>query len=980
MKKRELFDLSLVLVFSIFFSLFSISINFTDRFNNFFYTYTKLPIAEFLLNIIFLWLVGLLWITYRNWRRAIKRQKELEDIIGSISPDALIVVNRKRNIIMCNATIKRMFGYEVNEVINKKTDFLYYDRRHEPSQKHEIYDMLERIGFHIGLAKGKKKNGDTIPLEIVTTKLSGSEGVVLLLREISERVEADKEINATKDHLNNIIESSLDSIVLTDNKGYVTRTNKSFLELTGYTEENQVIGKHMAEFSPMEAGTYDSITGESAYIDKDLLDSIVMVMSNFTKEGKISNLEFYLIRTDKKVIPVEENIVNLYNKEGERTATAGIIRDISERKRSEREIKETKELLESLIENSTDGILTTDAMGYILSGNTALLEMSGYKREDLIGEHASLLAPEDKEIQENVMEKTAELYEKGFAIYESQVKNIKNGKITDLECTSSLIKDDNGEDVAAIGIMRDITERKIAEEILKQSEEKYQNLIENANDAVLSINQEGIIVTLNKKTEEMYGYTREELLGKSVILLVPPHRRAEQKKGLENLKTITKVVGFRKTMETIAFGKDGKEFPVETSMFGSEIHGEYILTSFIRDISERKKMEQHLLQSEKLKSLGELAGGVAHDFNNILAAVLGRVQLLKRQFNPPMGEREKRKSMFDLKAGLEVIERASLDGADTVRRIQEFCRRSVDDKNFTQVDVNELIDNALEFTRVRWKNDAESKGIKIRIKKELSPLNPTLGSSSELREVFTNLINNAIDAMPKGGEIRVRSFMDDSSAVIKIEDTGGGIPKNLKDRVFDPFFTTKGVKSTGLGLSVSYGIINRHQGTITADSVEGEGTTFTLTFPVTKKTGKREVKEEKVIPIKRKHNKARILVVEDEEDIRQLLRDILTDAGHYVEIANGGTEGVEIFKKKEFDLVFTDLGMPVMSGWEVAKKVKSINKKVPVALITGWNVKLDGSEMNDSGINLVIHKPFKMEQVLNLVQEGMLLRDKLKAV
>jgi PAS domain S-box-containing protein len=624
--------------------------------------------------------------------------------------------------------------------------------------------------------------------------------------------------------------------------------------------------------------------------------------------------------------------------------------------------------------------MTTDEMGYILSGNTALLELSGFKREDLIGEHASILAAEDKEINENVMEKTAELYEKGFAIYESQVKNIKNGKITDLECTSSLIKDDNGEDVAAIGIMRDITERKIAEEILKQSEEKYQNLIENANDAVLSINQEGIIVTLNKKTEEMYGYTREELLGKSVILLVPPHRRAEQKKGLENLKTITKVVGFRKTMETIAFGKDGKEFPVETSMFGSEIHGEYILTSFIRDISERKKMEQHLLQSEKLKSLGELAGGVAHDFNNILAAVLGRVQLLKRQFNPPMGEREKRKSMFDLKAGLEVIERASLDGADTVRRIQEFCRRSVDDKNFTQVDVNELIDNALEFTRVRWKNDAESKGIKIRIKKELSPLNPTLGSSSELREVFTNLINNAIDAMPKGGEIRVRSFMDDSSAVIKIEDTGGGIPKNLKDRVFDPFFTTKGVKSTGLGLSVSYGIINRHQGTITADSVEGEGTTFTLTFPVTKKTGKREVKEEKVIPIKRKHNKARILVVEDEEDIRQLLRDILTDAGHYVEIANGGTEGVEIFKKKEFDLVFTDLGMPVMSGWEVAKKVKSINKKVPVALITGWNVKLDGSEMNDSGINLVIHKPFKMEQVLNLVQEGMLLRDKLKAV
>jgi len=281
---------------------------------------------------------------------------------------------------------------------------------------------------------------------------------------------------------------------------------------------------------------------------------------------------------------------------------------------------------------------------------------------------------------------------------------------------------------------------------------------------------------------------------------------------------------------------------------------------------------------------------------------------------------------------------------------------------------------------VRWKNDAESKGIKIRIRKELSPLNFTLGSSSELREVFTNLINNAIDAMPQGGEIRINSLMNDNNVVVKIGDTGDGIPKDVKDRVFDPFFTTKGVQSTGLGLSVSYGIINRHRGTITVDSIEGEGTTFTIKFPVAKKAGKENVKKEKVIPLKSKQKKASILVIEDEEDVRYLLRDILTDAGHNVEVAKDGSEGIEIFKKKKFDLVLTDLGMPRMSGWEVAEKVKSINEKVSVALITGWNVALDSSEMNDSGINLVIQKPFKMEQVLSLVQEGMLLRDQLKAV
>ncbi|MBW2184815.1 MAG: HAMP domain-containing histidine kinase, partial [Deltaproteobacteria bacterium] len=195
------------------------------------------------------------------------------------------------------------------------------------------------------------------------------------------------------------------------------------------------------------------------------------------------------------------------------------------------------------------------------------------------------------------------------------------------------------------------------------------------------------------------------------------------------------------------------------------------------------------------------------------------------------GKQEKRKSMLELKKSLEIIEKASLDGAETVRRIQEFSRRRADDKDFTQVDINELIDNALEFTRVRWKNDAESKGIRIRIKKELSPLNFTLGSSSELREVFTNLINNAIDAIPQGGEIRINSLMKDNNIVVKIGDTGDGIPNDIKDRVFDPFFTTKGVQSTGLGLSVSYGIVNRHHGTIAVDSVEGEGTTFTIKFP-----------------------------------------------------------------------------------------------------------------------------------------------------
>ena len=387
-------------------------------------------------------------------------------------------------------------------------------------------------------------------------------------------------------------------------------------------------------------------------------------------------------------------------------------------------------------------------------------------------------------------------------------------------------------------------------------------------------------------------------------------------------------------------------------------------------------MERKLIQTEKLKSLGELAGGVAHDFNNLLAAILGRVQLLRMNFSELQGMQERRKAMQDFERGLKIIEEAALDGAETVRRIQEFSRRRADDQAFTPVNINELIDQALEFTRMRWKNDSEAKGIKIYIKKDFSPLPSTMGCASELREIFTNLINNALDAMPQGGKIKIKTFKEDSHIAIEIGDTGVGIPRTLMDKIFDPFFTTKGPQSSGLGMSVSYGIINRHRGAITVESVEGGGTTFFIKFPLFDK--KLREQEKKAEPVREEKRKATILIIEDEKDVREILYDILTDGGHQVATASEGREGVELFKRKEFDMVFTDLGMPGMSGWQVTEKIKSINRRIPVAFITGWNLELKESELRENGVDFIVYKPFEVKQVLRLVKEGMALRDRFK--
>ena len=796
-----------------------------------------------------------------------------------------------------------------------------------------------------------------------------------LEKEITERNQAEEELKSIRDHLNNLIESSLDCIMVSDKTGYMTKVNKSVLRLLGFREE-EMIGKHVMEFTPMIAGgTFNSTTGELLQIGEEFVDDAKTMIARLITEGKVTNWETYYFRNDKSVVPVEQNIVCLYDKEGERAGAVAIIRDITERKKVEKKMWDDKDFLENVFKTSADGIIVTDAQGYITMTNEALERLLGYARSELLGKPTWMLSSQSEEHREHGKEFINTLYSEGIILGHELAWQKKDGSVVKIEINSALLKDGHGNVTGAVSSVRDVTERRKTEGALRKSEEKYHNLVENANDAIVSINEDGLIIDFNRKAGELFGYARDEILGKSIVLLSPLDVRDRQEKLLEEFKTTRNVYIVGRTLEGKGLRSDGREFPFEGSAFIFETGGGYILTVIIRDITERKKMEEKFIQSEKLRALGELAGGVAHDFNNVLAAILGRVQLVMMRLAPPPGKPEKRKSMVELKESLKIIERAALDGAETVRRIQEFARTPREDTTqyFDSVDINEIIQHVLEFTRARWKDNAEAKGILFKIQKSLPHLHPVAGNASELREVFINLINNALDAMPEGGSIKVRSLRDDDQVVVQMEDTGRGIPRTLQDRIFDPFFTTKGPQSTGLGLSVSYGIINRHRGTITVDSREGQGTTFSISLPIFDEVVERREKERPQVSIQ---GKAKILVIEDEEEVRKLLAAILTENGHEVEVAFDGLQGIELFERQRFDLVLTDLGMPGLSGWQVAKKVKSIDEKVPVALITGWNVKLDESEMKKSGVDLVIQKPFQVSQVIRLVEEGMIVKNR----
>ncbi len=361
---------------------------------------------------------------------------------------------------------------------------------------------------------------------------------------------------------------------------------------------------------------------------------------------------------------------------------------------------------------------------------------------------------------------------------------------------------------------------------------------------------------------------------------------------------------------------------------------------------ELRSTQAQLVQSAKLNALGEMAGGVAHDFNNILAAILGRTQLLMQTVEDP-----------EMRRQLGVVEQAALDGAQTVRRVQEFTRVRQDER-FETIDVNRVLYGVVELTRPAWEAGAKRRGVVVNVHLDLRAVQTIAGAASELREVFTNLVLNAIDAMPAGGDLWVASADESEQVRVQVRDSGVGMDHETRARIFDPFFTTKEVKGTGLGLSVAYGIVTRHHGHIEVHSSPGNGTEFTLTFPIG------------AVPVElgpavdgRAPTGLHVLVVDDEEAVLSVLAEMLRGTGHHVSTALGGQVAIEVLRDQTFEVVFTDLGMPDVNGWDLASLVKARRPECAVVLVSGWGFQLEEEAAHSRGVDRVMAKPFSFTDV-----------------
>ena len=373
-----------------------------------------------------------------------------------------------------------------------------------------------------------------------------------------------------------------------------------------------------------------------------------------------------------------------------------------------------------------------------------------------------------------------------------------------------------------------------------------------------------------------------------------------------------------------------------------------------------KAAQAQLVFSERVKAIGQMAAGVAHDFNNILGTILGRAQLalLKTETENPDPVR--------LTEDLRVLARVALQGAETIKRIQKFTR-SREDTPRVPLDLNEIVIDALEMTRPKWKIECESLGQPIVIENDLPEVPPVLGNGNDLSQALANLIFNAVEAMPDGGTLRIRSRQEDEWVVLEVEDSGVGMSRETRAKVFEPFFTTKQT-GNGLGLSIVRGIVESHGGEISVVSEEGRGAMFRMKFPVDRTTSAPAALGCKDAEARTKP--VNILLVDDGQEIRESYTELLASGGHRVTQAKGGREALAILREKTFDVVVTDLTMPVVSGLDVAREAKRLHPGCHVVLITGWTGEIRDEKFRRAGVDRILVKPCLMADLLGAVADA----------
>jgi len=765
------------------------------------------------------------------------------------------------------------------------------------------------------------------------------------IQDITERRKTEDALKQSEDKFKTIFESSPLSTVLSDLEGNILQFNRAFTELHAInTGSEDFKGRNVAEFF--------------------LQDDLPLLMSEIQttiQEGKSHGAtEYTMLKDDGTPFTAEASSTLITDHNGTPTAILGIANDITERKRAENKILELKEFNEAIVSNVAEGIIAEDNEGTIQFANPTMLKMLGYKKEELVGKHWKTFVPDDQvEIVEKAnrrrRERVSDQYEMELLRKDGSRIYVLVGGVPDVQ---------DNEYIGLLAAFTDITDRKRSEEALRESETKFRSVIEQSNDAIYILCNDTFDL-VNRRFVELTGASRKEMKAQNFDFM---KFIAEEDRPLieERVKMRERGEQPPSVYEFSLINREGLRRRVQASVTEIDYKDKTAILGILRDITEQKELEEQLRQAQKIESIGHLAGGISHDFNNLLTPIIVNAELALMNLEPsdPLHE--------DIHDILETGKRA----ADLTRQLLAFSRKQILEVQTT--DLNRLIADFRKILRRTIRED-----IKIEVKYGASIGNVRV-DISQIEQILLNLLVNAQDAMPDGGLIKIKTELVDHNQKIgdshrdmksgeyvslSVSDNGEGMDAETASKIFDPFFTTKDVdKGTGLGLSTVYGIVKQHGGNILVNSKPGEGTTFEIYLPTVEAELVSE--DEQEADKKKFSGTENILIVEDQEQVRNIAMRILKSYGYIVSVAGDAEEALYLVNeiKLAVDLLLVDVILPGMNGRDLAEHLCNSLPGLKVLFMSGYTTNvLAPHGIMEEGIEF-LRKPLRVEALVEKVR------------
>ncbi len=824
-------------------------------------------------------------------------------------------------------------GLKPHELLSDKKAISFWHRLHERVLRGEKFETEVSRPF---------SNGQIRHFTFVFTPILQDgevQGFTEISRDITNHKRAEEALQESEKKLKSIFQAVPVGIGVTKNR-VIEEVNDRFCEIIGYSRD-EVLGQDTIKFYPS---------------DEEYVKLGNKIFGEIDQKGK-GILDIALKRKDGTVIDVLESSTALDPEDPSAGVTFTVL-DISDRKRAEKALRESERKLQSIFRAAPVGIVVTVDRVF-QEVNDHFCEITGYSRAELLGQNTRMVYLNEKEYEQSGNTVFREIEKTGKSILEIRLRR-KDGTIIDVLESSSVL-DPTYSSAGVTFAVIDITDRKRAEEALKRSEERYRHLVENINDIIYEVDTDGVITYLNSVAETLTGYKNEELVGRNIFDFV--HEEDRPSLG-ERMQIEGK--GQLPPNDFRFVTKSGKVMWLRSS--SRPVYREEIMAGFrgvAVDITENKIMEEQLRQARKVEALGTLAGGIAHEFNNILGIILGNAELAANDVPDWNTARN----------SLEEIRTASLRAKKVVRQIMRFARKSP--TNLQPVRIETTVQEALCLSRATIPKN-------IDIRQEILCDNELiLGDSTEIEQICINLCSNAVHAMQQEtGILKVRLEpveLDDRTAGqyeevtpgryirLTVQDNGAGIDPKIMDLIFDPYFTTKDVdEGLGMGLAVVYGIVKKHGGAIRVQSEVGKGTTVEVLFPLLEEVFAEDRPTVDATP----RGSERILFVDDEPSLVRIFTQMLEHFGYQVIAKKSGPEALEVFREspEKFDLVITDMAMPDMTGERFAQELLLIRPDIPIILCTGYSDTIDEKRAAELGIQAFVMKPVRMAKLSQTVR------------